>query len=123
MTRRVGFGDEDKKPEAKGKMTVADQAMERFRKRAKAKAAREQQQTTQNRGKFKKILFLFLWLVVWVGMAGAMIYSMASDGLQTNLFGLVIVTAATVFVVSRVITRIIKAFRGDPGPLDRPDNF
>lgn len=122
MARRVGFGGDDNDPD-KSKMTVADQAMERFRKRSRIQAAKEKREAEQNRGKFKKVTFLFFWLVLWIGMAGFMILSIASDGLGTNVIGLVVVVAATVFVTSKVISRIIATMRGTSQPHDREENF
>jgi len=121
MVRKVGFGEDDAEPTSK--TSIADQAMERFRKKAKIKAAREADREKSRRSNTGRILFLVLWLVLWIAMSGAVILAMAREGLNTNVIPLVIWTGATVMVVSKVIKSIIKAVRGDRRPGDRPENF
>lgn len=121
MVRKVGFGDED--PEPTSKTSIADQAMDRFRKKAKIKAAREADQKKTGRSKTGRILFLIIWLVLWIAMSSAAIYAMMQDGLNGNILPLVIWTGASVLVVTRVIKSIIAAARGDRRPGDRPENF
>ena len=124
MVRKVGFGDdaggEDKTP---ARRSVADQAMDRFRKKARIKAAREASEKTHGRSKFARILFLIFWLVLWVAMSSAVLYTMASEGLNTNVIPLVIWTGASVFVVSKVIKSIIKTVRSEAPRGDGADNF
>jgi hypothetical protein len=123
MVRKVGFGDDKAEPKSAPKTTVADRAMERFRKRARIKAAREANQKKSGRTKLSRILFLCFWLVLWVAMSSAVLYTMASEGLNTNVVPLVIWTGASVFVVSKVLTSIIKTIREDGSGSDRPENF
>jgi len=83
MVRKVGFGEDDAEPTSK--TSIADQAMERFRKKAKIKAAREADREKSRRSNTGRILFLVLWLVLWIAMSGAVILAMAREGLNTNV--------------------------------------
>ncbi len=123
MVRKVGFGDEEKTPaEASSKMSVADQAMERFRARARAEKTREDTAKRANKGAFKKVFFLVFWLILWVAMSGAMIYTMLKDGVANNVLPFILVTGASVFVVSRVLTRILKIATGRTVETNREDH-
>jgi len=123
MVRRVGFGEDDPEPRSKPKKSIADQAMDRFRKRAKNKAAREAEQKKTGRSKVGRILFLFVWLVIWVGISGSVILTMTREGLNTNVIPLVIWTAASILVVTKVIRTIISTARKERRYDDRPENF
>jgi|GEM_PF-3216988 len=123
MVRKIGFGDQEEAPSSTPKKSIADQAMDRFRKRAKIKAAREAGQKKESRSRIGRVLFLSFWLILWVAMSGAIIFTMVSEGLNTNVIPLVIWTGASVFVASKVIRAIIRAVAGDPRRGNRPDNF
>lgn len=124
MVRKVGFGDDkDDAPTSTPKKSIADQAMDRFRQRSKIEKAREAEIAAESRGKAGRILFLILWLILWVGMSGTILFSMASDGLNANIIPLVVLTAASVLVTTKVVKSIINAVKGSPRPNNRPDNF
>ncbi len=123
MVRKVGFGNSDAEPTAQPKKSIADQAMDRFRARAKVKAAREAQRKAETRGKAGRVIFLIIWLIIWIAISGSVIFNFASGGLNASIVPLVIWTAASVFVVSKVLKKIIGILRGDRSPGDRPDNF
>lgn len=121
MVRKIGFGEDDAEPTSK--TSIADQAMERFRKKAKIKAARDAEQKKTGRSKIGRIIFLSFWLILWVAMSGAVLFTMAQEGLSDNILPLVIWTGASLLVVTKVIKSIIKGVRGERNSKDRPENF
>lgn len=141
MARRVGFGDVDPEdrskktsPEDRSKRTspedrnktdpedreksVADRAMDEHRARARLKA-----NAPKPASPVKPLIAPALFLILWIAIFIAVIINMTQAGLSTNIFGLVAFTAISVFVVSKVIRRMIAIARGETRSADRRDNF
>lgn len=116
MVRRVGFGDDD--PE-KNRTSVADRALERHRTKARLK----DEATDHNRRRMRRLVPTVIFTVLWVAVIISILLRLASDGLNANVMGILIVVAFGVFSISALIKDILKIIRGEKDRPDRPENF
>ena len=119
MVRKVGFGEDDPEPTSQSKKSVADQAMDRFRKRARNKERAQAQRSENKKNNLAGILFLILWLGVWTF---AIIGASYSAYQMRDPFVLIWVAFAA-FAWFKGFQSLIKKFKGETKPFERPENF
>ena len=119
MVRKIGFGDESSEPTSPVKKSVADQAMDRFRKKARNKERAQAQRAENKKNNLAGILFLILWLMVWTFAILGASYS----AYQTKEPFVLIWVAFAAFAWFKGFQSLVKKFKGETKPFERPENF
>lgn len=112
----------DGAPQPPEKRSIADQAMDRFRKRARVKEMADAELNKERKRSRGTIFSTSIWLILWTAMNIAAMFSFLADqdGVPWVAFAWFAVAA---FVWWQVFKKLMRLIRGDRRPGDRPENF
>lgn len=109
--------------EPKGKMTIADQAMERFRQRARVKKEAEAVRAKNAKRNRSSIFGTSIWLILWTAMNGVALLSLYNRG-GDDIYVMIFWFLVAAFVWWKVARKLFGLITGEAEQNNRPDqNF